>query len=115
MSHPPRPPVLVQFDPKRRCAELRLCRPETANLLDQGVIAALTNALRELAGQAGLRAIVLSAEGDTFCAGIDLRWMRPARTPRRPIICAQRRRWLACSRRSTTRRSPPSPRSRAMR
>ena len=76
MSHPPRPPVLVQFDPKRRCAELRLCRPETANLLDQGVIAALTNALRELAGQAGLRAIVLSAEGDTFCAGIDLRWMQ---------------------------------------
>ena len=36
----------------------------------------LTNALRELAGQAGLRAIVLSAEGDTFCAGIDLRWMQ---------------------------------------
>ena len=32
--------------------------------------------MRELAGQAGLRAIVLSAEGDTFCAGIDLRWMR---------------------------------------
>ena len=29
--------------------------------------------LRELAGQAGLRAIVPSAEGDTFCAGIDLR------------------------------------------
>ncbi|WZB73045.1 enoyl-CoA hydratase-related protein [Achromobacter xylosoxidans] len=55
---------------------MRLCRPETANLLDQGVIAALTNALRELAGQAGLRAIVLSAEGDTFCAGIDLRWMQ---------------------------------------
>ena len=72
-SPPARPRPVRSQAPLRRTAPLP---PETANLLDQGVIAALTNALRELAGQAGLRAIVLSAEGDTFCAGIDLRWMQ---------------------------------------
>lgn len=69
-------PVRIEIDEKHRCAEVRIVRPETDNLLDQATISALTGAFRQLSRHASLRTIVLSAEGDAFCSGIDLRWMQ---------------------------------------
>jgi len=55
-----------------------LNRPEVRNAFDEEVIASLTRLARDAAGDATLRAIVLSGEGPVFCAGADLGWMMKA-------------------------------------
>jgi methylglutaconyl-CoA hydratase len=55
---------------------LRLNRPRTHNAFDEILIAELTAALRRLASDEGVRAVVLSGAGRSFCAGADLNWMR---------------------------------------
>lgn len=45
-------------------------------LLMPGLIADLTAALAQIAGDAGVRVLVLEAEGASFSAGADFRWMR---------------------------------------
>ncbi len=57
-------------------AEVWLNRPEVRNAFNDGVIAELTAAFRELGADPHLRAIVLAGHGKAFCAGADLRWMR---------------------------------------
>lgn len=52
-----------------------LTRPDRRNALDAELIAALTAAFSDI-GDA--RAVVLSGEGDSFCAGADVEWMRAA-------------------------------------
>jgi methylglutaconyl-CoA hydratase len=69
-------PVDIRFDDGERHAEVRILRPETGNTLDGGVIAALTDAFRRLGRHPTARTVILSSEGATFCAGIDLAWMR---------------------------------------
>jgi methylglutaconyl-CoA hydratase len=55
-----------------------LNRPDVRNAFDEEVIAALTACARSAAADATLRAIVLSGEGSSFCAGADLAWMLKA-------------------------------------
>ena len=50
-----------------------LSRPDQRNALDAALIAALTDAFANV-GDA--RAVVLAGEGDSFCAGADVEWMR---------------------------------------
>jgi len=57
-------------------ARLRLHRPELHNAFDAGLIAALTGALEALAGDDGVRVVVLEGAGASFSAGADLNWMR---------------------------------------
>jgi len=57
-------------------AEVWLNRPEVRNAFNDGVIAELTAAFRELGADPGLRAIVLAGHGKAFCAGADLSWMK---------------------------------------
>ena len=57
---------------------LTLNRPEVRNAFDEEVIAALTAAGRQVAGDRTIRAIVLSGNGKVFCAGADLVWMSKA-------------------------------------
>ena len=57
-------------------ARLRLNRPERRNALDQGLIGALCNAMRQLNEDASTRVIVLTGEGEAFCAGGDLSMMQ---------------------------------------
>ena len=57
-------------------AEVWLNRPEVRNAFNDGVIAELTAAFRELGADPELRAIVLGGHGKAFCAGADLAWMR---------------------------------------
>ncbi|MCP5073299.1 MAG: crotonase/enoyl-CoA hydratase family protein [Rhodobacteraceae bacterium] len=52
-------------------AEVRLNRPEKKNALDLALFDELAAAGEALKTQPSLRAVVLTGEGDTFCAGID--------------------------------------------
>ncbi|WP_010141413.1 crotonase/enoyl-CoA hydratase family protein [Oceanicola sp. S124] len=60
----------------RGVAWLWLARPEKHNAMSAEMIVELTQAAEELGGDEGIRAVVLAAEGETFCAGGDLGWMR---------------------------------------
>jgi methylglutaconyl-CoA hydratase len=62
----------------RRGAVAHLCldRPALHNAFDDALIADLTAALEDLAGDASVRAVVLEGAGASFSAGADLNWMR---------------------------------------
>ncbi len=51
---------------------VRLNRPNKMNALDPAMFEGITSALDDLAGDTSIRAIVLSGEGNAFCAGLDL-------------------------------------------
>jgi methylglutaconyl-CoA hydratase len=59
-------------------ARVTLDRPDRHNAFDEALIAALTTAFRSLGADAGVRAIILSGNGPSFCAGADIAWMRRA-------------------------------------
>ena len=52
-------------------ADVRLVRADRHNALDWPMFAALDEALEELRTTKGLRAVVLSGEGPSFCSGLD--------------------------------------------
>jgi methylglutaconyl-CoA hydratase len=53
-----------------------LNRPERHNAFDDALINELTQALRSMEAEDGIRVIVLSSAGRSFSAGADLNWMR---------------------------------------
>jgi methylglutaconyl-CoA hydratase len=53
-----------------------LNRPELHNAFNETMIAELTRAFMEMDGDPGVRAMVLGANGKSFCAGADLNWMK---------------------------------------
>ena len=53
-----------------------LARPDARNALNAGLIGGLTRCMEELAGDDGVRVVVLTGEGDFFCAGADVGYMR---------------------------------------
>ncbi|MFL5295447.1 MAG: enoyl-CoA hydratase-related protein [Phenylobacterium sp.] len=55
-----------------------MVRPERRNAFDAGLISALDEAFKDLAGAEGVRVIFLRGAGGTFSAGADLDWMRSA-------------------------------------
>lgn len=57
-------------------AILTLDRPQVRNAFDDALIAALTHAYNEATIDPGVYAVLLRANGPTFCAGADLNWMR---------------------------------------
>ncbi|MFG1398938.1 enoyl-CoA hydratase/isomerase family protein [Roseixanthobacter pseudopolyaromaticivorans] len=57
-------------------ATLTLDRPEVHNAFDDGLIALLTAAYHHAGSDPAIRAVVLRANGKSFCAGADLNWMR---------------------------------------
>lgn len=63
---------LVLHDVQGGVARLTLNDPERANVLSEGMIAALSQALASAAADAAVRVIVLGAAGKIFCAGHDL-------------------------------------------
>lgn len=52
-------------------ADVRLNRPEKRNALDGAMFSAIAAAGERLKTEPGLRAVVLSGEGPSFCAGLD--------------------------------------------
>lgn len=60
----------------RGVAELILARPEKHNALSAQMIGEITQAAADLGADPKVRVVVLRAEGKSFCAGGDLRWMQ---------------------------------------
>ncbi len=52
-------------------ADVRLNRPDKRNALDPAMFTALIETVEALKQTAGLRAVVVSGEGESFCAGLD--------------------------------------------
>lgn len=82
MSHSPVPskeeapsvppvPQRVRLDIHGGVADVRLDRPEKHNGLDVGMIDALIAAADTIAATPSVRAVVLSGQGPSFCAGLD--------------------------------------------
>ena len=69
-------PLLLRSIDARGVATLTLNRPQAYNALSEAMLQALLTEMRELAGDPGLRVLVLAASGSAFCAGHDLREMR---------------------------------------
>lgn len=67
--------VGVEVD-ARGVARVTLRRAGRHNALDAGMMDGLTAAALKLGADPGVRAVVLEAEGESFCAGGDLGWMR---------------------------------------
>jgi len=58
-------------------AEVRLSRPDKHNALDERMFEALSAAGTDLTTRPDVRAVVLSGEGPSFCAGLDLAHFGP--------------------------------------
>lgn len=71
-------PVLWSLD-DRGVARLILNRPEVNNAYDGAMIEGLHSAMDALAGEAGVRAVVITGNGPHFQAGADLNWLNSVR------------------------------------
>ena len=69
----PDPPLRAERD--GALLRVTLARPDRRNALDAELIAALTAAFTDVGD---VRAVILAGEGDSFCAGADVEWMRAA-------------------------------------
>jgi methylglutaconyl-CoA hydratase len=59
-----------------KVATVTLNRPDLRNAFNEGAIAELARVFDELGRHDTVRAIVLAANGPSFCAGADLNWMK---------------------------------------
>ncbi|MFD1786079.1 crotonase/enoyl-CoA hydratase family protein [Sphingomonas floccifaciens] len=59
-------------------ADVRLNRPAKMNALDPAMFAGLIDAIDRIGADRSVRAVVLSSEGATFCAGLDMASMASA-------------------------------------
>src|SRR5918998_4823662 len=57
-------------------ATVSLARPDARNALNDELIGELTRCMEELAQDDDVRVVVLTGEGDFFCAGADIGYMR---------------------------------------
>src|SRR3712207_7046378 len=57
-------------------ATIALARPEARNALNAALISEVTGCFEELAEDEGVRVVVLTGEGPSFCAGADVGYMR---------------------------------------
>ncbi len=69
------PPLLLQSI-ERGVLTLTLNRPGARNALSMGLMGALIEALRNAAGDAAVRVVVLAGAGPGFCSGHDLKELR---------------------------------------
>jgi methylglutaconyl-CoA hydratase len=70
----------IEVTLRNAVAIVTLNRPEVHNAFNEVLIRELTAALRTLAGDPGVRAVVLLGTGPSFCAGADLNWMKKMAT-----------------------------------
>lgn len=81
----PLPSVIVESI--QAVAHVTLNRPDRRNAYDGRLMAELHTAFEQLGKDASIRVVVLTGTGASFCAGADLRWMRPVS----PVSDAQAR------------------------
>ncbi len=70
------PYTTIKSEIKDRVAYVTFCRPDVHNAFNDAVIYEMTDLFKELERDASLRAVVLTGEGKSFCAGADLNWMK---------------------------------------
>jgi len=90
----------VEVEISHHIAHVRLNRPDKRNGLDVAMFEGIVAAGERLQGESGVRAVVLSGEGEVFCAGLDFqsflaggaeaREKLLARGPQSPANLAQR-------------------------
>ena len=68
----------ITVDHEGDLARVFLARPEVRNAFNETMIGELRHAFLALGDLPSLRAVVLGGQGDVFCAGADLEWMRRA-------------------------------------
>jgi methylglutaconyl-CoA hydratase len=68
----------LEIHQKDRSFVISLNRPELHNAFDQRMIAELTEVFRTIDKRQGVRSVVLTGQGRTFCAGADLAMMKAA-------------------------------------
>lgn len=66
----------VRLETEGAVSRLVLDRPEIRNAFNETMIRELREVLASLKDEPELRVLVLTGEGDAFCAGADLHWMR---------------------------------------
>ncbi|MEM7169640.1 MAG: enoyl-CoA hydratase/isomerase family protein [Pseudomonadota bacterium] len=57
-------------------ARITLTRPAVHNAINEVLVSELTTVFKGLDSDSRVRAVVLAAQGKSFCAGADLNWMR---------------------------------------
>ena len=73
----PKMPETIRLETDARgVATLTLNRPDKHNAMSGPMIAELTRACAQLGADPGVRVVVLTGAGRSFCAGGDLGWMR---------------------------------------
>ena len=88
-------PTTISIETDRRgVASLTLNRPDKHNALDARMMAELTEAAATLGADPGVRVVVLTGAGASFCAGGDLAWMQ-AQMAADPVTRAREARKLA--------------------
>lgn len=66
--------ILLNIEPP--ISNLILNRPEVHNAFNAVMIRELASALEEIKKRKDIRVLILTGEGQSFCAGADLHWMR---------------------------------------
>ncbi|MBE0433955.1 enoyl-CoA hydratase/isomerase family protein [candidate division WOR-3 bacterium] len=66
----------IEYKVQNRVARVTLNRPEVHNAFNEIMIRELTRAFDDISRRSDVRAVVLTGEGKSFCAGADLNWMR---------------------------------------
>ncbi|MBI0385295.1 enoyl-CoA hydratase/isomerase family protein, partial [Streptomyces albiflaviniger] len=61
----------VSITIENHVADVRLNRPDKMNALDPAMFDGIIGAIDRLEKEPGVRAVVLSGEGRSFCAGLD--------------------------------------------
>jgi enoyl-CoA hydratase/carnithine racemase len=69
----PRSSSVLQSGVKDGVVLVELNRPQASNSLSEGMLKALSDTLAEIAANKRVRAVVLAANGKSFCAGHDLK------------------------------------------
>lgn len=62
----------VRIDVEDHIASVRLVRGDKHNALDHAMFLAIDAAARRLSSEPGVRAVVISGEGPSFCSGLDI-------------------------------------------
>lgn len=66
----------ITYRVENNIAFVSFCRPDVHNAFNDTVIYEMTDLFRALDAEKSLRAVVMTGEGKSFCAGADLNWMK---------------------------------------
>jgi methylglutaconyl-CoA hydratase len=66
----------IKYDLTDGVCRISFCRPKVHNAFNGTLIYEMTDLFKKLNEEKSLRAVVLTGEGKSFCAGADLNWMK---------------------------------------